>query len=163
MNSRKHIAAALKSKMHYRQIQTKFTLVRYYAMQTVKTLPLPEQDKKLLEQQISELIHNACIHGNQNKEELAVHVWHSFKDNVFTIIIQDEGSGFSNDNNREEFSLFAAYQKRGSFTPEYCGGTGLFAAASYWDRGFSFSKEGNTVSASKIFYPSFIEEEYDLN
>ncbi len=177
--SNKALSIPLKTKMHYRQIQSKFTLIRYYAMQTVKTLPLQEQERKLLEQQISELIQNACVHGNNNKEELSVHVWYSYKNRIFTIIVEDEGNGFrelehwekwnekrslfSTENNQEEFALYAAYQKRGSCSPEYYGGTGLFSAFSYWDGGFSFSKEGNSVTASKIFYPSFLEEDYELN
>ncbi|HPX26628.1 MAG TPA: ATP-binding protein [Treponemataceae bacterium] len=167
----------MKNSMHVRQIQSKDTLIRYYAMQTVKTLPMNDIEKKLLEQQISELIQNAVVHGNKNREELIVNIRYLYKNNVFTIILQDEGNGFTEfehwkqwnekrskleqDKNAEEFSMYASYQKRGSFNPCGFGGTGLFAAFEYWDKEFSFSKEGNTLTASKIFYPTFIDEEYE--
>lgn len=179
MNKQKDHKRIVKNRMHHRQLQSKYSLIRYYALQTVKTLPIQEQHKKLLEQQIAELIQNAVVHGNKSREELTINVWHTFKKNIFTIIIEDEGMGFTElehwtqwnqkrteclaGNNHEEFQLYASYQKRGSFTPEYFGGTGLFTAIEYWNGGFSFSQERNMVTASKIFYPTFIEEENELD
>ncbi len=167
----------MKKEIIFKQIPSKHLLIRYYSMQIVQTLPIKQiHEKKLLEQQISELLQNAIIHGNKNREELNVSIRYAFKESVFTILIKDEGNGFNElehwnkwkkkrteleaAGKTEEFELFAVYQKRGSYASEYSGGTGLFSAAEYWNKGFIFSSEGNTITASKSFYPDFIEDEY---
>ncbi|MBN1898831.1 MAG: ATP-binding protein [Spirochaetes bacterium] len=120
----------------------------------------------ILEEQISEIIKNAIGHGNQNNIGKRVKLWYAFSNKIFKIIVEDEGEGFKNleqwnDFNRKRNEALKAgnmeemlkyMQYRGPDSTDMDGGNSLFAALEYWDNGLVYNNKKNKVVAVKYLY-----------
>ena len=83
-----------KNGFEYREFSSNPEAVRFESLLIVQTVPDYIPDQNLLEQQISELLLNAIVHGNDCDPQKYVRVWYDCRDTVFSMIIQDEGNGF---------------------------------------------------------------------
>lgn len=153
------------SDMFYKEFPSDFRQIRYFTLLIVQKAPMEIKELNLLEQQISEVIKNAVKHGNKSDPSKIVKVWYKFSREEARIIVEDEGPGFKNieewnDFNqkrmecvqKDDFSELARYVSyRGITSDETDGGNALFAAVEYWNGGYVFSEKRNKVAAQKIF------------
>ncbi|MBN1897298.1 MAG: ATP-binding protein [Spirochaetes bacterium] len=129
---------------------------------------ISEEDYKLLQHEVSELIINAIKHGNKNDAARIIRVWYKFQDDLFKFIIEDQGEGFKdlekwNEFNRkrnqairnknfEMLEQYAFYKSNDFEEEEAKGGSTLFGALEYWDSGLIFNSKRNKIVAVKYFY-----------
>jgi serine/threonine-protein kinase RsbW len=151
--------------MLHKEFPSDFRQIRYFTLLIVQTAPPDIKEINLLEQQISEIIKNAVKHGNKCDPERKVRVWYSFSPVHAHLIVEDEGEGFKdlerwNEFNRrrqrclegEDFEALAEYVSfRGLKADDNDGGNALFAALEYWDGGFVFNQNRNSVAMLKRF------------
>jgi len=131
----------------------------------VQSAPTEIRELNLLEQQISEVIKNAVKHGNRCDMNKKVTVWYSFSPAHAHLIVQDEGEGFKNleewnefnrkrieclrTQNFEDLANYVSFRTAAS--DEHDGGNALFAAVEYWNGGFVFNGKRNAVAMLKKF------------
>ncbi len=171
MESRKLIEIDSKHKlfdrngMFYKEFPSDFRQVRFFSMLIVQKAPPEIREINLLEQQISELIKNAVRHGNKKDPSKRVMVWASFSEDFAHVIVEDEGAGFQNleewndfnqrrndcfrENNFDELEKYFSYRTPES--EENDGGNALFAALEYWDGGVVFNDKRNAIAVYKHF------------
>jgi hypothetical protein len=150
-----------KTGLEYREFPSDYSRIRLYARQVAESAPQDPGEVRLLEQQISEIIKNAIIHGNKNNVEKKVRIWHRFTPKMARLIVEDEGEGFKdleswNDFHRERSQcingdydeLMNYVSFRGDASD---GGNALFAAVEYWDAGMVFNEKRNAVAMKKLF------------
>jgi hypothetical protein len=151
--------------MRYKEFPSNFHRIRYYTMLIARTAPPKIKEFNLLEQQISEIIKNAVKHGNKSDPAKKIRVWYNFREDMARVIVEDEGAGFQdlenwNEFNRkrleciysqnfEEFSDYISFRTIDSDALD--GGNALFAALEYWNGGFVFNEKRNAVAMKKIF------------
>lgn len=151
--------------MFYKELKSDFRQIRYYTLLIVQKAPVEIKGINLLEQQISELIKNAIKHGNNCDPSKIVKVWYSFTNEKAHLIIEDQGKGFkelenwNNFNkkrneyfktqNFEEMEKYISYRTEKS--DENDGGNALFAAVEYWNGGVVFNEKRNCIVVLKIF------------
>lgn len=154
-----------KTGMLYKEFPSDYRQIRYFTLLIVQSAPLEIKEINLLEQQISEVIKNAVKHGNQCDPGKKVKVWYSFDSTHAHLIVQDEGSGFTdlekwNDFNRKRLEILSAqdFEKLADFvsfrtarSDDNDGGNALFAALEYWNGGFIFNDCRNAVAMMKKF------------
>lgn len=146
--------------MYYKEFPSLFNQIRAFALFIVQKAPESFKEINLLEQQVSELVKNAIKHGNKCVPSKKIKVWYEFNEtNLRTrIIVEDEGGGFHNINEWNDFFVkrhkaflrgdfeemlrFAAFKTEKS--DEDDGGNALFAAVEYWNCGFGFNKSTRT-------------------
>ena len=154
-----------KNGMFYKEFPSDYRQVRFFSMLIVQKAPAEIKEINLLEQQISELIKNAVRHGNKKDPSKKVRVWASFSTSHAHLVVEDEGEGFQqveqwNEFNRkrnecfenhdfEELENYFAYRTEESTEDD--GGNALFAAVEYWDGGVVFNDEKNAVAVYKSF------------
>ncbi len=161
-------------KMQFVQYNSDYKKIREYAKYVMEyALDENYQDIKVLEEQITELIKNAIIHGNDCFLEKKVKIYFLFEKKLAKIIVEDEGEGFQgiekwNRFNRKREKIFhddkapmnlkikyLAYKeedKEGDKEEELKNGNHLFSAVSYWNQGFFFSQKRNKVCAIRKMY-----------
>jgi len=88
---------------------------------------------------IDELLNNALVHGNRMDEAKRINVKMSFDNDIFTLIIQDEGNGF------DYKALITDFSENAQSLPTK---RGLFIVNYLMDE-LSFNEEGNRVTAVK--------------
>ena len=151
--------------MFYKEFPSDYRQVRFFSLLIVQKAPAEIKEINLLEQQVSELIKNAIRHGNKMDYSRKVKVWASFGTNHAHLIVADEGEGFKeledwNEFNRKRTECFEAqnleelekyFSYRSSDSTEEDGGNALFAAVEYWDGGVVFNEERNAVAVYKNF------------
>lgn len=153
--------------MKYKEFPSKYNQIRNYATIIAFDAPDSFKMKNLLEQQISELIKNAVVHGNKKDPDKIVKVWWQFnKDKKMTrIIIEDEGEGFQNlgewnsfhekrmkcfyENNFDEMLKYVSYKTDGSTDDD--GGNALFAAVEFWNGGMIYNSKKNKLVCIKYY------------
>ncbi len=122
--------------------------------------------KVILEEQISEIIKNATIHGNKNDLNKKVKVWYLATKKMYKIIVEDEGEGFVNFDEWNEFNrkrnnalssgnmeeTLKYIQYRGPHSTDEDGGNSLFAALEYWDSSLVYNEKKNKVVAVKYLH-----------
>ncbi len=160
--------------MKYREFPSIFKQIRNYA--TIVAFDAPEEFRlgNLLEQQISELIKNAVVHGNKKDPKKKVRVWWEFnkEKKMARVIVEDEGEGFKNleDWNRfqeqrmkcflegrfDEMMKYLSYRTPES--TELDGGNALFAAVEFWNGGMIYNNKKNKVVAVKFYTDKELEE-----
>lgn len=154
-----------KTGMWYKEFSSDFRQVRFFSLLVAKKAPAEIKEINLLEQQISELIKNAIKHGNKNDPKKKIKVWASFSQSYARVIVEDEGKGFQNienwndfnwhrnkcfeSQNLDEIEKYFAYRTENS--TEEDGGNALFAAVEYWDGGVVFNARKNAVAVHKNF------------
>ena len=156
--------------MFYKKFPSDFRQIRYFALVIVQKAPPEIQEINLLEQQISELLKNAVKHGNKMDPKKSVEVWFSFSPKHAHLIVKDEGDGFQDleqwnefnkkrleclhEQNFEELANYVAFRTDRSDDSD--GGNAMFAAIEYWDEGLVFNEKRNAVAV----YRSFQRREY---
>lgn len=151
--------------MFYKEFPSDYRQVRFFSMLIVQKAPPEIREINLLEQQISELVKNAVRHGNKKDPSKKVRVWASFSGTHAHVIVEDEGPGFRNldqwndfnrrrnecfrENNYDELEKYFSY--RTSESDENDGGNALFAALEYWDGGVVFNDKRNAIAVYKHF------------
>ncbi len=153
--------------MKYMEFPSKFKQIRNFA--TIVAFDAPEEFKmkNLLEQQISEVIKNAVVHGNKNDPNKKVKVWWEFnkEKKMARIIVEDEGEGFQDlekwnkfneqrmkyfyENNFDEMLKYISYRTEKS--TELDGGNSLFAAVEFWNGGMIYNNKKNKVVCVKFY------------
>jgi serine/threonine-protein kinase RsbW len=142
-----------------------FKRIRYFTSLIVQRAPAEIRDFNILEQQVSELIKNAVKHGNQRDQSKKVKVWFSFSKYHAHLIVQDEGPGFLEieqwnefygkriecfeTHNFEEMVKYVTYTS--SISDESDGGNAMFAAVEYWNCGVIFNENRNCVAVRRDF------------
>lgn len=154
-----------KKDLFFKKFPSDYRQVRYFALLLVQKAPPEIKEINLLEQQICELLKNAIKHGNKNRSDKQVSVWYNFSPEHAHIIVEDEGEGFQNLEEWNEFNRrrleclhsgdFEALADYVSYrTPESDdddGGNALFAALEYWNGGIVFNAKRNSVAVYKKF------------
>lgn len=154
-----------KTGMLYKEFPSDFRQIRYFTLLIVQSAPPEIKEINLLEQQISEIIKNAVKHGNHGNSGKMVRVWYSFDADHAHLIVQDEGDGFSdleqwNEFNKTRLRLLAVqdYEQLAGFvsfrthnSDDNDGGNALFAALEYWNGGFVFNQRRNAVAMLKNY------------
>ncbi len=160
--------------MKYKEFPSKFNQIRNYA--TIVAFDAPDyfKMKNLLEQQISEIIKNAIVHGNKNDPDKIMKIWWEFnKEKKMTrIIVEDEGEGFQelgkwNDFNKKRMKCFyendfdkmlkyISYKTDKSTDDD--GGNALFAAVEFWNGGMIYNTKKNKVVCIKYYSENEINE-----
>jgi len=162
-NSEHHL---LKTKgMYHKDFNLDLKKVRYLSQIIVQKAPKEIREINLLEQQISEIIKNAVRHGNKNNPNKKVKIWFSFSTNHAHLIVEDEGEGFGNIDEwndffrrkqeafeRQDFDEMLKYVSyRTAESTEEDGGNALFAAVEFWNKGVVFNDKGNAVAVKRIY------------
>ncbi len=151
--------------LFYKEFKSELKQIKIFTTLIVRQAPVPLSEIKLLEQQVGELISNAIKHGNKSDSKKKVKVWYLFNNEKAHIIVEDEGLGFKdieqwNDFNKkrieyfnkkdfEEMKKYLTYRTPES--DENDGGNALFAALEYWNGGFLFNNKRNIVAALRFF------------
>lgn len=151
--------------MYYKEFRSDYKQIRFYTMLIMKKCPPRVEEKRLLEQQLSEIIKNAVTHGNKNDLSKTVSVWYEFTTDHARVIVQDQGSGFKE---LEKWNIFNEEREKalssGSFetmekyvawkgegTNEDDGGNSLFAAVEFWNGGMIYNQKRNKVAVLREF------------
>ncbi len=151
--------------LFFKEFPSDYRQVRFFGLLMIQKSPASIRDVNLLEQQVTELLKNAIKHGNKRDVSKKIKVWHGYTENSAHLIIEDEGEGFKN---LEEWNEF--YQKRQGFLEagdfekliDYAsfrnldsdfedGGNALFAALEYWNEGVVFNAKRNKVAVKRKF------------
>jgi len=154
-----------RTNLFYKKFPSDQRQIRYFALLIVQKAPSEIQEINLLEQQISELLKNAVKHGNGSDINKSVHVWFSFTTEEARLIVEDEGEGFKNleqwnefnrkrlellaERNFDELDHFVSF--RTDKSDEHDGGNALFAALEYWNEGMVYNAKKNAVAVGKKF------------
>ncbi len=158
-----------KTFLNYRCFPSDYTMVRNYTLSLVEDTPIEDDERALLEQQISEMIKNAIKHGNNCDTSKHIHIWYLFGPSFAHFIIEDEGDGFQelerwNDFNRhrleslesrdfEMLENFVSFKTQNSDDTD--GGNALFAALEYWNEGIFLNGKRNALAMYRTFPRSF--------
>lgn len=156
------------SETQYLEFASDITQIRDMARLVVNNVKYINENFPLtiLEEQTSEIIKNAVKHGNKNNKDKIVKVWYLINDKMFKIIVEDEGEGFTNMDDWNEYNkkrnealkkgdmeeMLKYIQYKGPNTQDDDGGNSLFAALEYWDSGLVYSNKKNKVVAVKYLY-----------
>ncbi len=153
--------------MKYKEFPSKFNQIRNYATIIAFDAKDSFKMKNLLEQQISEIIKNAIIHGNKQDPDKKVKIRWEFNEEkkMARIIVEDEGEGFQDigrwnefhekrsrcfyENNFEKMLNYISYRTKNSTTED--GGNALFAAVEFWNGGMIFNAKKNKVVCIKYY------------
>ena len=118
------------------------------------------------------MIKNAIKHGNNCDENKNIHIWFSFSESHAHLIIQDEGEGFQeldqwNDFNKNRLAFIENkdYENLENYisfktqkSDENDGGNALFAALEYWNEGIVLNDKRNALA----MYRSFPMNRYNI-
>ncbi len=153
--------------MFFKEFPSDFRQIRFFTLMIVQKAPPEIKEINLLEQQVSEIIKNAVKHGNKSDPNKKIRVWWNFNTKEAHLIVEDEGKGFQNipqwnDFNRErqaclqqedyiKLADYVSYRTKNS--DENDGGNAMFAAVEYWNKGVVFNSKGNMVGVGKKFPP----------
>ena len=151
--------------MYHKDFNLDLKKVRYLSQIIVQKAPKEIREINLLEQQISEIIKNAVRHGNKNNPNKKVKIWFSFSTNHAHLVVEDEGEGFGNIEEwneffrhkqeafeRQDFDEMLKYVSyRTAESTEEDGGNALFAAVEFWNEGVVFNDRGNAVAVKRIY------------
>ncbi len=153
------------SNMLYKEFPSDYRQIRYFTLLIVQSAPPEIKELNLLEQQISEIIKNAVKHGNKSDLSKKVKVWYYFSPDEARLIVQDEGEGFKDldqwnefnrkrleclhDQNYDQLAEYVSFRTERS--DDYDGGNALFAALEYWNDGFVYNDARNGVAMKKTF------------
>ena len=151
--------------MYHKEFNLDLRRVRKLSQLILQKAPARIREVNLLEQQISEIIKNAVRHGNRNDPNKKIRIWFSFANDHAHLIVQDEGNGFSNVDDWNDFynKKMKAFEERDFDTMmnylsyrtensvESDGGNALFAAVEFWNQGVVITDKGNTVAVKRNY------------
>ncbi len=151
--------------MFSKEFDSDYRKIRYNTLVIVQKAPPEIQEINLLEQQVSEIIKNAVKHGNKSNSDKKIRVWWTFTTEEARLIVEDEGEGFQNIDEWNDFNVIRQdclqkedYIKLADYvsyrtdqSDDNDGGNAMFAAVEYWNKGVVFTKAGNMVAVGKKF------------
>ncbi|MDR1143938.1 MAG: ATP-binding protein [Spirochaetaceae bacterium] len=151
--------------LQFQEFPSDFTKIRYYTLMLISSAPFCIRETNLLEQQVSELVKNGITHGNKNDPRKLLKIWYSFTHEAARLIVEDEGEGFNEipewnefnkhrleylqERNNDKLMQYISFRSHGS--DEKDGGNALFAALEYWNAGLVFNEKHNAVAAERLF------------
>lgn len=152
--------------MYHKTFYIDLSQVRRLSNLIAQKAPKHVQEINMLEQQVSEIIKNGVRHGNQNDTNKALQIWFSFNDHEARLIVQDEGNGFQDieqwnefyrkkvecyrNGDFDEMMNFLAFRTDKSTDAD--GGNAMFAAIEYWNGGLVFNDERNAIAVCRVFH-----------
>jgi serine/threonine-protein kinase RsbW len=150
---------------HFKEYHITLNDVRKISHMLALKAPAEIREVNLLEQQISELIKNAVKHGNKNNKDKSVKIWYSFSNMHAHLIVEDEGSGFKNIDewneffrkknilyNQQKYDELVDYLSFRTENSDYIdGGNALFAAIEYWNQGIVYNEKKNCVGVKRSY------------
>lgn len=151
--------------MYHKTFYIDFSQIRRLSNLIAQQAPPEIREINMLEQQISEIIKNGVKHGNGNDKSKALKVWFSFSTTHAHLIVEDEGEGFQELDEWNEFyrKKLDCYQRqdfeemmnylsfRTAHSDESDGGNAMFAAVEYWNDGVVLNSKRNRVAVRKTF------------
>jgi len=151
--------------MYHKEFTIDLSQVRRLSNLIAQRAPQHLRDINILEQQISELIKNAVKHGNKNDRTRAVKIWFEFSDETARLIVEDEGEGFQqleewNEFYRKKIECYRAQDFdrmiefltfRTQNSTDEDGGNAMMAAVEYWNNGVVFNEKRNAVAVMRSF------------
>jgi anti-anti-sigma factor len=151
--------------MYNKTFNIDFSQIRRLSALIAQQAPPEIQEINILEQQISEIIKNAVKHGNRGDKQRGVTVSFSFSPTHAQLIVEDEGNGFQQLEEWNEFyrRKIECYQRqdfdemmnylafRTELSDEADGGNAMFAAVEYWNAGVVYNKQRNKVAVRRNF------------
>ena len=157
-----------KKGLEYKEFPSDYAKIRFYTVLLVSSAPSRIKESNLLEQQVSELVRNGIIHGNKYDPQKSIKIWYSFNDKEGRLIVEDQGEGFKeikewNEFNRKRLEClrkqdykqlenYVSFRSKNTVNDNNDdGGNALFAALEYWNAGLVFNTKGNVVAVKKIF------------
>jgi hypothetical protein len=151
--------------LRFNEFPSDLDRARDFARLVTKEAPLEEEDKRVLEEQVFELLKNAIRHGNELDKSKSVRIWYHFDMEKARVIVEDEGHGFKGiekwnefnrkrnhaikNNDMETMMNYISYRDEKS--QENDGGNALFAALEFWDSGLVYDEKRTRVAAMKFF------------
>ncbi len=155
------------SNMEYHELSTDTSRIKEIAKMLIEKIKSENSmimtSMVVLQEQVGEIVKNAMRHGNKLEPYKKVKVWNNFDGDSFRIIVEDEGLGFHNleewndfnqkrneaiqNGNMEEMIKYIQYKTEDS--NQHDGGNALFAALEYWDSGLIYNQKRNKVVAVK--------------
>ncbi len=155
------------SGMVKRVFPSQYEMVRVYTREILDSISVhAETDLMLLHEMTAEIIKNAVKHGNHSDPDKKVFAWFRCHRDFFKVIVRDEGEGFKNIEDWNEFfrkrneairtedfeKMMQYINYRTEKSAEDDGGNALISALEYWDTGLIYGKHRNNVVAVKYFY-----------
>lgn len=151
--------------MYHKEFNIDLGQVRRLSNLIAQRAPQHLRDINILEQQISELIKNAVKHGNKNDRNKTVKIWFEFSDETARLIVEDEGEGFQqleewNEFYRNKIECYRAQDFdrmidyltfRTQSSTDEDGGNAMMAAVEYWNDGVVFNEKRNAVAVMRSF------------
>ncbi len=151
--------------MHFSEYKIDLKSVRGLSASIAQKAPAEIREFNLLEQQINEIIKNAVKHGNKCDKNKSIKIWFSFSILYAHLIVEDEGEGFQNleewnqffkkrnelysEKKFDELINYVSYRTKNS--DDVDGGNALFAAVEYWNQGVVFNEKRNCVGVKRCF------------
>lgn len=151
--------------MYHKTFYIDFSQIRRLSNLIAQQAPPEIREINMLEQQISEIIKNGVKHGNRNDKSKALKIWFSFSTTHAHLIVEDEGDGFQELDEWNEFyrKKLECYERqdfeemmnylsfRTSHSDEADGGNAMFAAVEYWNDGVVLNAKRNRVAVRKTY------------
>ncbi len=152
--------------MQFKEFESDITKLKEYTNELLADIKTDYIDDMIFRLQVSEFIKNAIRHGNNLDKTKKVKVWYKITPDYAKFIFEDEGKGFQNLEEWNEFNRkrldFLSKQditnalKYATFKTEHSvendGGNFLFSALEYWDSGVIFNSKRNRIYVMKYFY-----------
>lgn len=152
--------------MYHKEFNIDLSQIRRLSNLIAQRAPQHLRDINILEQQISELIKNAVKHGNKNDRNKSVKIWFEFTEETARMIVEDEGEGFQqleewNEFYRNKIECYRAQDFDGmmeyltfrtSSSTDEDGGNAMMAAVEYWNSGVVFNEKRNAIAVMRSFH-----------
>ncbi len=152
--------------MYHKEFNIDLSQIRRLSNLIAQQAPGHLRDINILEQQISELIKNAVKHGNGNDRNKSVKIWFEFTDETARMIVEDEGPGFReleqwNEFYRNKIECYRAQDFdrmmeylsfRTDQSTDEDGGNAMMAAVEYWNSGVVFNTRRNSIAVMRSFH-----------
>ncbi|MBI4979231.1 MAG: ATP-binding protein [Spirochaetes bacterium] len=149
--------------MFYKEFASDINQIRFFTVLITKNAIEDLKEKNLLEQQVSEIVKNAVLHGNKCDKSKKVRVWYNSDKKMFRLIVEDEGDGFQDlekwntflsnrmdafeSGDPEKMMEYVAWRTEKSGPND--GGNSLFAAVEYWNGGIVYNNKKNKVAVAR--------------
>lgn len=151
--------------MFYKEFPSDLRQLKFFSSLIMQKVPESIKGKNLLEKQIRELLKNAIKHGNKNDRTRKVKIYYAFNQEEAHIIIEDEGKGFREIEEWNEFyrkrcecyikQQFDEMDKYVSFRTASSdaedNGSSLCEAIKFWNGGIVFNNRRNVVAVLKKY------------
>lgn len=149
--------------MFFKEFPSDPNQIRFFTVLIMKNAGEKIKENNLLEQQLSEIIKNAILHGNHGDKSKKIKVWYEFRTDEARFIVEDLGEGFQDLEKWNDFlekrqdafesgdfdkmMQYVAWRTEKSGPND--GGNSLFAAIEYWNGGMVYNNARNRVGVMR--------------